>query len=289
MGFTWFQFRKVLQGLEFLNPGTVNKLKVNKVLFFAGLINAKLQETKEWQELAKRRDLHLQALREFAEVAEKIDVRYVVVKTFKLFPYVPDDIDILVLDIDKRNDLIEELVAKGYWIRSIGTPEITLRKVKYSTCVDLDIHHKIAAGEYVYYYNDDLWRNRRILEIDGVKLSVTSLEDECLLTIAHAVMKEFEVLASDLLQIILCQKKGCINSDHLYKSGHSETYRIFMRLQRRIILQEVDLPYRIPIGDVIYTYVHHINNRFKKESLLPLKELIQFPKAKGIKKLLSLT
>jgi hypothetical protein len=287
MGLTWVQFHKVLQDLESLSPNIIKELKANKILFFAGLINTKLQETEEWQELMRRRTLQLQALREFAETAEKIDIKYVVVKTFKLFPYVPDDVDILLLDHDKKNNLITELTAKGYSIRSIGTPEITLRKVNYSTYVDLDIHHKIAAGEYVYYPNDDLWRKRRELEIDGTKLPVASWEDECILTIAHAIMKEFKILASDILETLLCQRKGYIQLDRLRESGHLKTYRIFMRLQRQIIFKELNLPYRIPIGVVICAYINHFNHRIKKENLLPLRELMQFPKAKGIKKLLS--
>jgi hypothetical protein len=287
MGLTWVQFHKVLQDLESLSPNIIKELKANKILFFAGLLNTKLQETEEWQELMRRRDLQLQTLREFAVTAEKIDVKYVVVKTFKLFPYVPDDVDILLLDHDKKNVLITELTAKGYSIRSIGTPEITLRKVNHSTYVDLDIHHKIAAGEYVYYSNDDLWRKRRELEIDGTKLPVASWEDECILTIAHAIMKEFKILASDILETLLCQRKGYIKLDRLRESGHLKTYRIFMRLQRQIIFKELNLPYRIPIGEVIRAYINHFNHRIKKESLLPLRELMQFPKAKGIKKLLS--
>jgi len=266
---------------------TMRALLRNKVLYFAGLVNVTIRNSNEWQELARRRNLQLQALREFAEIAEKIGLQYVVIKTFKLFPYVPDDVDILVLNNDAWNDLILELIAKGYYIRSIGTSEMTVRKVRFFTYVDLDLHHKVAAGEYVYHNNDNLWHNRRELEIGDVKIPVASWEDECLLTISHAVMKEFEVLASDLLQVLLGQRKGYIKLDYFHENGHLETYRVFIRSQRRIISKGLCLPYRIPIWEVLHAYVHHLNHRLKRESFSPLKELIQFPKARGIKKLLS--
>jgi hypothetical protein len=257
------------------------------VLYFAGLVNATIRNSSEWLELERRRNLQLQALKEFAEISEKMGLKYVVIKTFKLFPYVPDDVDILILNNDDVwNDLIAELIAKGYSIRSIGTSEMTVRKVRFFTYVDLDIHHKVAAGEYVYYNNDNLWRNRRELKIGDVKLPVASWEDECLLTISHAVMKEFEVLASDLLQVLLGQRKGYIKLDYFHENGHLETYRVFIRSQRRIISKGLSLPYRIPIWEVLHAYVHHLNHRLKRESFSPLKELIQFPKARGIKKLL---
>ncbi len=67
-------------------------------------------------------------------------------KTFKLFPYVPDDADILIIEINLMSDLINELKKRGYFIRKIGTPEVTIRKVANKTYVDLDIHHKVVAG-----------------------------------------------------------------------------------------------------------------------------------------------
>jgi hypothetical protein len=286
---SWKMLTEVLSSHDrYINYPIIQALLKNKVLYFAGLVNASIRSSSEWQELARRRNLQLRALGEFAEVAEKMGIRYIVVKTFKLFPYVPDDIDILVLDYDRTNDLIERLVAKGYFIRSIGTPEITVRKVKLSTYVDLDIHHKMAAGDYIYYYNEELWRNRRELEIGCVRLLVPSWEDECLLTISHAVMKEFEVLASDLLHVLLCQTRGYIRPSHLYETGHMETYRVFMKTLRWVVLKEFGLPYRIPMVEVMHAYVHHLKHRLRREGLLPLKELMHFPRAKGIKRLLSL-
>jgi hypothetical protein len=285
---SWKTLIEVLSGrYKDGNYLTMRALLRNKVLYFAGLVNVTIRNSNEWQELARRRNLQLQALREFAEIAEKIGLQYVVIKTFKLFPYVPDDVDILVLNNDAWNDLILELIAKGYYIRSIGTSEMTVRKVRSFTCVDLDLHHKVAAGEYVYYNNDNLWHNRRELEIGDVKIPVASWEDECLLTISHAVMKEFEVLASDLLQVLLGQRKGYIKLDYLHENGHLETYRVFIRSQRRIISKGLCLPYRIPIWEVLHAYVHHLNHRLKRDSFSPLKELVQFPKARGIKRLLS--
>jgi len=284
---SWKTLIEILSGrYKDVNYLTMRALLRNKVLYFAGLVNVTIRNSNEWQELARRRNLQLQALREFAEIAEKMGLQYVVIKTFKLFPYVPDDVDILILNDDVWNDLISELIAKGYSIRSIGTSEMTVRKVRFFTYVDLDIHHKVAAGEYVYHNNGNLWRNRRELEIGDVKLPVASWEDECLLTISHAVMKEFEVLASDLLQVLLGQRKGYIKLDYFLENGHLETYRVFIRSQRRVISKGLCLPYRIPIWEVLHAYIHHLNHRLKRESFSPLKELVQFPKARGIKKLL---
>jgi len=284
---TWKTLSKILCGVNLsIDYPMVKSLLRNKVLYLAGLINEELRHTEEWRELSRRRKLQLDALKEFAEVAESLGVRYVVIKTFKLFPYVPDDVDILILDHDRINDLVVELIKRRYKVRSKGTPEITLGKTASKTYVDLDIHHKIAAGEYIYYPTQLLWNNRRKITIDNVELYTDSWEDECIITMAHAVMKEFEILASDLLHTLLCKNRGLIKLEHLVKTGHIMTYKIFLKLQRLIISNNIGLPYKVPLWNVATLYTYHINHRMRYEGLKPVYELIRFPKAKGINKLL---
>jgi hypothetical protein len=91
---TWKTFSKILHGVNLsIDYPVVKSLLKNKILYLAGLINEELRHTEEWRELSRRRKLQLDALTEFAEVAESLGVRYVVIKTFKLFPYVPDDVE----------------------------------------------------------------------------------------------------------------------------------------------------------------------------------------------------
>jgi hypothetical protein len=103
---------------------------------------------------------------------------------------------------------------------------------------------------------------------------------------AHAVMKEFEILASDLLHTLLCKKRRVIKLEHLVKTGHIMTYKIFSKLQRLIISNNIDLPYKVSLWNVATLYTYHINHRMRYEGLKPVYELIRFPKARGINKLL---
>jgi len=283
---TWKTFREILnkENLE-INYSHVKSLLRNEVLYLAGLVNDELRNTEEWGELSRRRELQLNALMEFVDVAEKLGVEYVVVKTFKLFPYIPDDIDILVLNSSRINDVVSELTKRNFKVRSKGTSEFTLSKVAHKTFADLDIHFKIAAGEYIYYPTELVWQNRRRMLIDGNKVNVASWEDECVLTIAHAIMKEFEILASDILQVMLCKKKGFIKSKHLKETGHVKTYGVFSGIFEKIIRNNELLPYRISLWEISLVYAYNIAHRIYFEKLKPLREIIAFPRARGIKKL----
>lgn len=283
---TWNKLKEILhnknQGVDY---SVVKSLLRNKVLYLAGLINVNLRNNEEWKELSRRRKLQLEALAEFSDVAERLGVRYVIVKTFKLFPYVPDDIDILILDSDMIYDIVSELIKKGFKVRSKGTLEITLTKVAFKTFVNLDIHSKMAAGEYVYYPSEILWQNARKVVINHARLNVASWDDECVLTIAHAIMKEFEVLASDILQFTLCKKKGYIKFEDLKRTGHVKTYEVFSRIYRMIVQENKTLPHRVSLIEVVLVYMYNVNHRVRAEKLKPIYELMSFPKAKGIKKL----
>jgi len=281
------EFLKVLNE-EAVDDQIKNELTVNKVLYFAGLYNKKLQNTEEWQERKRRLMLQRDAIKEFAEIAEKLSLRYLIVKTFKLFPYVPDDVDILIIDINLMSDLINELKKRGYFIRKIGTPEVTIRKVANKTYVDLDIHHKMAAGNFIYYDAFTLWQNYRKITIDGCQIYVPSPQDECVITMAHAVLKEFEILLSDFLQTYLCIKQNYIEPNYLFRTGHIETYKLIQKKISLILLDKIALPHRFQIWEVVYVYLHNLKYRMRKEGYKPFLELVDSSGAKGIKKIFTL-
>ena len=282
MKLAWETFLEILAGeREGCDEQLVRSLLANKVLYLAGLRNRRLRETAEWKELDARRKAQLEAIAELAEVAEEAGLQIMVVKTFKLFPYVPDDVDVLLVD-GERGELVSRLLEKGYFLRSVGTPELTLRKIVDGTYVDLDIHHKLAAGEYRYIDDSKLWSNRRIVEVNGAKIPAPSWEDECAITVAHAVMKEFQILAADALQFLLCLRKGCLEEGRLKELGLSGAYNAFARALARVLSGKAKLPYRLPFAAASLAYAGNLSARLKREGAKPLIELAVFPRAKGI-------
>ena len=281
------EFLKVLSG-EAVDDQIKHELIANKVLYFAGLYNKKLQETEEWQERKRRLMLQRDAIKEFAEIAEKLSLRYLIVKTFKLFPYVPDDVDILIIDANLMSGVINELKKRGYFIRKIGTPEVTIRKVANKTYVDLDIHHKMAAGNYIYYDAFTLWQNHKKITIDGYQIYVPSPQDECVITMAHAVLKEFEILLSDFLQTYLCIKQNYITPNYLTLTGHIETYRLIQKKISLTFLDKIAFPHRLKIWEVVYVYLHNLKHRMRREGFKPFLEFVSSAGARGIKKVFAL-
>lgn len=283
----WIDLKLILENKPInLNDFLIKLLKRNKILYFVGLLNEKVRNSSEWIELEKRRKAQLKEMAFFAQEAYRVGLRFLIVKTFKLFPYVPDDIDILIFDNNEKFRLLLTRLMKegGYFIRKIGTPEITLRKIVGNTYVDLDIHFELAAGKYRYFYKNILWTNRRYIRIDGVSIPASSHRDECLVTVAHAVMKEFMITAADVLQLAMCNSSGYISLIDIYKYGMYACWKAAQISMAKLISTNACLPYRINLPLVIWSYIDNLHYRVVKEvNLKPLIELISFPKAKGIK------
>jgi len=267
----------------------IKAAKVNKVLYLLGLGDFNVQQSQEWQELAARRVEQRKAIIEVAEVAEKSHVELMVVKTLKPFDYVPDDIDLLVIDDSQFNDFVQEMLRRGYFLRKKGTPEVTLRKVIKNTFVDLDIHFKMGAGPYEYIDKHYLWKRRIHVELDGVKIAKPNQVDELLITAAHAVMKELTITIADILHALSLDS-------HTRKESLAQARKIGLYNALKFLLDTATktlqatllnrpaprYPIRVPPYIIAQAYAENLSHRIKTQGLTPLKETLTIPSSKGI-------
>ncbi|MEM1661151.1 MAG: hypothetical protein QXR17_08470 [Candidatus Bathyarchaeia archaeon] len=272
--------------------------KNNKVLYQLGKLFPEIQRSDEWIEISKRRRAQVEELIKFNEIANEVGLKYVVVKTFRFPEYVPDDIDILVHPDSQHLiwDFISLLIERyGYFFRSMGTSEMTIRKNTYGTYVDFDIHTNLAAGPYTYLDAQFVFENLTILRMRQENIPTVNQKIEFVICAAHSIMKEFELTLADILTFL-----------HLYspmkeaeifgtakQAGLTNVARSFCRLSQHLIKnlsqgKTIILPYRIPIYFTLYAYIENISYRVKLHGLKPVKDLLAFPRARGIKKLIKL-
>ncbi len=275
---------------DYIPKEIIDYAKSNKILYLLGLYDKRIQNYQEWQELRRRRKEQKKALVDVAYIAEKLGLEIMIVKTIKAFEYVPDDIDILIMDCRDMNYFIDELLKMGYFIRKKGTPEITLRKVTNNTFVDLDIHTKMAAGPYEYIDKHYLWKRRNRKKIDNVEVMVPNEIDELLITVAHAIMKELLVLLADVLQVLYQNNQILRNAKEQSKDvGISTAFNYMLKIASKIVTlyldkgaESIEFPLKVPVPIILGTYMENLSLRMKQQGLKPLKELINVPSSKGI-------
>jgi len=277
--------------INYVKPEMISMAKINKVLYQLGLYDERIRQRDDWQELYRRRAEQRRAIAEIAAIAETKRIDLMIVKTFKPFDYVPDDIDVLVIDENAVGDLVQELVRRGYRIRKVGTPEITLRIIANKTFVDIDIHDKLGAGFYEYIDKHYLWRRRETVEIDGVRIAKPNSVDELLITAAHAVLKELKIILADVLHVIISSKNDVLREALMQsrKVGLSKALRFLERvsalaLQMPKNKREIRLkfPLNVPPHVIFMAYLENLKHRVEIEGMKPLKELAKTPSSKGI-------
>jgi hypothetical protein len=277
----------------------VNYARINKVLYVLGLYEKRLRDTPYWRELCRRRVEQRKSIIEVVDIAENLGLRILIVKTLKPFPYVPDDVDILVVDND-INQLVTVLRQKGYQLLKIGTPEVTLRKVVNRTYVDLDIHIEMGAGPYKYISKQYLWRRHTYKVLSDRKVPVPNDVDELLITIAHSVLKEFSINLADIFHVIFTDGETLSIAYHQSTQvGLSKAFKFTSNIAVRVI-QSVSkdsknsskrellslFPMRVHPLVIASSYVENLSYRLRFDGINPFKELIKAPSSKGIGKIL---
>jgi len=248
-------------------------------------------------ELETRRIAQRKSIIEVAELAEKLGIRILVVKTLKPFDYVPDDVDILIIDDEDFQSLVNVLLERGYFMRKKGTPEVTLRRIVSNTFVDLDMHAKMGVGSYEYVDKHYLWKRRVYRKLDGKNIATPNDIDELLITAAHAVLKEFTVTLADIMHVrsLALFNRKVIHEATLQAKyiGLSKSlkylldlaYQTFIhsfKIYGRCRVDALNFPHKVPIPVIINAYLEHLRYRFKIHRLRPIKELLKTPSSKGI-------
>jgi len=292
---------KKLIELEHIPKALIEYARENKVLYVLGLYDDRVRKTEAWMELKRRHIAQKESIIEVMELAEKLGIRVLVVKTLKLFNYVPDDVDLLVIDDENLQLFVDELLERGYFLRKKGTPEVTLRRVTSNTYVDLDIHTKMGAGPYEYIDKHYLWQRRVYIKLDYGDIAAPNDIDELLITAAHAVLKEFKVTLADIIHVLSLPSlnKKAIHEATLQAKGIglSKPLKYLLRLAYQTALPSLkerkqhdintsEFPCKVPMPIIVSAYLENLRYRLRAHRLRPVKELTMIPSSKGIRALL---
>lgn len=282
--------------LERIPEALIDYARKCKVLYALGFYDNHIRKTNMWHRLNKRDKVHAETMASISELAEKLGIRFLIVKTLKFPGYTPDDIDVLIIDDPKP--LIEELLKRGYFIRKIGTPEITLRTYVNNLYVDLDVHRRMAAGTYEYIDKYYLWSRRIYRKVMDVEVPTPNKIDELLITAAHAVLKELQITLSDIVHYMYhivhtsCFVRSVIRQAHTLGLGKpvSLLTHLSKSLLRSALLDkdvlELKFPVKVPPQSLLGGYIENIKFRVCRQGLKPLSEFFRFPSSKGISRLL---
>ena len=130
----------------------------------------------------------LSLIKEISETLIKPQTNYVVFKTFKPFPFITVDVDVIFFT---RKDLMRayhELLSKGCNLAGYGAYSISLYSPKH--VMNVDLHLEVSVSRMVYI--EKLLLEQYVTEIDVNNCQVPVLETPVALAmvLAHSLYKE---------------------------------------------------------------------------------------------------
>ena len=129
---------------------------------------------------------------------ESLGVDFAIFKSLKPYPTTTVDIDTIIFDGFKV--AFDGLLSKGYVLWGYGPESVTLRDP--DGVVGIDLYNEIAISKFIYFDKEYLRRFKARVDLNGLgKVMTLSREADLLVTIVHAVMKEWMFTIADHLTI----------------------------------------------------------------------------------------
>jgi thymidylate kinase len=241
-------------------------------------------------------------------------VDLIFVKSNNDFPLDSDNFDVLVREqhLASAKAILEKRGFKE--LKRVREPFKWLyRRVSGGCPISLHLHTKLGWEGVEFLNKEEVWNERRLVMVDGIRLGFPSSEHHLLMTAAHAFFENQSFRLSDLMYAVeavrgepidWCQVLEWCSRDHwlrafviflqLAKGIYGECYherfagngdetiaeilaphesRQSATLLKRFG-QTKDLPLKIPVGTVGFSFI-------RKVALMPNQSLIQKSRALG--------
>lgn len=149
------------------------------------------------------RNIYTKTLAYVVDILNRNSFEYLIFKTVAPLEHLKDDIDIFIQDRDEYLKLKDLLVMGGFFKSKENNGEYHMEKPNY---VQLDIHNKISwdylgnGGQGPNIIDLTLLMNRRVkTKLYGVEIYKTSIEDDLIVVLAHAIFQHKYLTLGEIL------------------------------------------------------------------------------------------
>ena len=212
----WDKFVRLASWNKFLYHATIKVLDDKR-------LTLKPEVSQRLLELKKSEEEKYSKLRPTLEVVNAVlgDEPYLLSKTYRVFPYVTHDVDLIVKDLDRVKELFEKSGYKAppsahprsLWIREKGLLEI-------------EPYLRPFAGPMVFMDDSFLWERSREMVVEGIKTRIPSVEVDILTFLADMGFRLYELLVGDMLHLyrVAPQANWDLMAEQAQKHGWLEQF-----------------------------------------------------------------
>jgi len=256
----WDNFIKVASRNKFLYHATTKLLEDKRLTLEPEVSQHVLQ-------LKKSEEERYSKLRPTLEVVNAVlgDEPYLLSKTWRVFPYVTHDVDLIVHNLDRPRELFEK---SGYKAPSSAHPRSLW--IREKGLLEIEPYLRPLAGPMIFMDDSFLWERSREMVVEGVKTRIPSVEVDILTFLVDMGFRLYELLVGDMLHLYRvapeanwelmaeqAQKHQWLEQFHnevaVLNSFHRQLYQEPSPIEKHfpaVAQVELDLPYVTPFPQV---------------------------------------
>lgn len=290
MNFSLADIREIISVIDDLYPvpnthDTKKITDLDKALMFASknrflyyfitraLKKGVLQETPQLDNLKKKGE---EGIAKFHRTLDFLNSKFgresfLVLKTYKGYPYVTWDVDILIQDVKK---VASNLASDGF--RITGGKEAGKLSCHSENLLVLGLHERISWHSLKVMDDKLPWNNPRFVKFEGIQTVIPSLEADFLTFIAHTNFENYHLILGELLYIYKLATE--VNWDiiqeqvvkHRWQESFQKTLSIANGLHRILYSKPSPMEMVVPSISKVqlrfpFMYPHHYIVSFSRE------------------------
>ena len=130
---------------------------------------------------------------------------YVLIKTYKIYPHITYDVDILIKDL---HETVSKFLDNGFVLKSKEHSPFKQPILKKGL-LPISLHERIAWGRIEVVNSNLLWKNcRKVKIIDNMKVYIPNVEGDLITLIAHVPFELLNIRLGELLYIFNLSMKA---------------------------------------------------------------------------------
>jgi hypothetical protein len=176
-------------------------------------------------------------------------------KTFLQFPYVGDDLDIILVENERVARCRALLEEKAYrYLKSRSSLREPKKRFYFAPGVDnsglrLHLHWAVSWNGVDYLDIKTVYKRRRQIQVKGHAIPIPSVEDEILIMAAHAVHENRYILLGEMIQLERLTQHGHIDWGYIVASAQAYNWLpglYFFLALSNMIMQKLDREEPVP-------------------------------------------
>lgn len=191
-------------------------------------------------------------------IAQKNRCQVLFIKSFMDFPYVDNDVDLVLIADSQILDFESSITRHGFICHKSRSQWREPNKRHYylggvtqvkEKPVCLHLHFFISWNSMIFLDRDKVWERRREYHIRENTITIPSIEDEILIIAAHTVFENKHVKLWEIIQFFHLLGSGEIDWDYIIQSSKRYNWSagLWLFLQSmRVITESVKVPCPIP-------------------------------------------